>query len=61
MGELGEHAVEGGAGVVVRVGAANDIRCCADALWPPRISLACAIWCGVALRRRSRITGQSGD
>ena len=28
--------------------------------WPASTSLACAIWTGDALRRRSRITGQSG-
>src|ERR1700694_4737549 len=37
---------------------ANDIRRCADAPWPARMSLACASWFGVALRTRSRLTGR---
>src|SRR5216683_50410 len=45
----------------IRAMPANDIRRCAEAplAWPERTSLACAIWFGVALRSRSRSTGQS--
>ena len=44
----------------IRAMPANEIRRCAEGPVPESASLACATWAGVALRKRSRITAQSG-